>query len=58
MTRVNPAFEVSPDDPQEVAEAIARAAEGATAAPSPTSSLRRRIPSGRCAIRDTSRSAR
>ncbi len=27
--RVNPAFEVSPDDPQEVAEAIARAAEGA-----------------------------
>ena len=29
VTRVNPAFEVSPDDPQEVAEAIARAAEGA-----------------------------
>jgi len=29
MIRVNPAFEVSPDAPQEVAEAIARAAEGA-----------------------------
>jgi len=26
---MNPAFEVSPDDPQEVAEAIARAADGA-----------------------------
>ncbi len=29
MTRVNPAFEISPDDPQEVADAIRRAAEGA-----------------------------
>jgi antitoxin (DNA-binding transcriptional repressor) of toxin-antitoxin stability system len=29
MTRVTAAFEVSPDDPQQVAEAIARAAEGA-----------------------------
>jgi antitoxin (DNA-binding transcriptional repressor) of toxin-antitoxin stability system len=29
MTLVTAAFEVSPDDPQQVAEAIARAAEGA-----------------------------
>lgn len=29
ITRVTAAFEVSPDDPQQVAEAIARAAEGA-----------------------------
>jgi antitoxin (DNA-binding transcriptional repressor) of toxin-antitoxin stability system len=28
MTRVHAAFEASPDDPQQVAEAIARAAEG------------------------------
>jgi antitoxin (DNA-binding transcriptional repressor) of toxin-antitoxin stability system len=29
MTRVSAAFEVSPDDPRQVAEAIARAAQGA-----------------------------